>query len=702
VTADLPSGASKTLAEIRADVGNITLIWLLFAAVIGVTFSLSRVLETGWKPVMGLHIAILAVLAGLVYYRRRISDTVRSAAIVILMFVIGIGGNVSFGLPAGVIFFISGSIMAAVLFGERIGLACIGLTIVLQTVVYISFKAGLLVQPEYAAFALAPTTWISNAGAAIVAAIGPLIAVSRFTYHLDLERRRAEAASNAKSDFLAVMSHELRTPMTAILGFADLLSTDNLSPQQSDRVSKISKSGKVLLDLLNDLLDFSKIEAQRLQLEHIPFSLREIAGEAYDLMLPLARQKKLDFRLEYSPRLADMLMGDPVRLRQVMLNLIGNAIKFTPRGRVTVHAAQRIGPDGNKKLLVQVADTGIGISPEQQARLFQPFVQADQGTTRRYGGTGLGLTISRRLIELMGGEITVSSVEGQGATFTFAVPFHEDSSPSFPVLDKVFALPGKTSRALRILVADDNQTMRALFQEMLVSWGHDVTVVADGAAALDAVKTDVYDAVLMDIQMPGMDGLSATRAIRQLPLPAAKVPVIALTADIVAHQKTLFLEAGIDRIIGKPVDWSILAAELERHASGKLSDEARLYTSAASASAKVILDEAVLTALYRVLGAEAFSPILAKFRADMVRGVETLNDAVAAGDLDEAKAVAHRLKGICAQFGVSEPLEHLRFIEVDAQHIEDVRAILADVLRSLDAADRALSIWLAIGQPTPQ
>ena len=485
---------SKTLAEIRADVGNTTLVGVLGAGLLGVTVSLSRILEVGWKPVMALHIAVVGVLAVLVWLRKQLPPVVRSTIIVVLMFAIGIGGNVSFGLPAGILFFISGSIMAAVFFGERVGFACIGLTIVLQTIVFLAFKVGLLIRPDYAAFALAPTTWISNASAAVVAAIGPLIAVSRFTYHLDLERRRAEAASSAKSDFLAVMSHELRTPLTAILGFADLMMVDNLTQQQADRVSKISTSGKLLLDLLNDVLDFSKIDAQRLQLEQVSFSLREVMGEAHDLMLPPARQKKLDCRLDYAQRLPDTLIGDPARLRQVMLNLVSNAIKFTARGRVAVHISQRAEAVGKQVLLVQVADTSIGISPEQQAKLFQPLVQVDQGTARRYGCTGLGLTICRRLVELMGGEISISSKEGEGATFTFTMPLLENRAIAFTKLAGPVALPIRTNA--RVLGATLKAGETIAYALGAARKGY--LVPAKGAVEINGVRIDTRDGAAID------------------------------------------------------------------------------------------------------------------------------------------------------------------------------------------------------------
>ncbi len=311
----------KTIADVRADVCDAVFAWMIPAGAVGVGMSLSRVFEHGWLPIMNFHLGLMVLLVVIYIARKKIPYGLRAGLLVAIMFMIGVGGHVSFGSPTALVYFISASIMGAVLFGERIGVATVALSVISIMGIYGLFMGEVLPPPRLTAGPLVFTTWLTNTAAALVASLGPLISVSRFRRYLDAERRRAEAASTAKSDFLATMSHELRTPMTAVLGIADLLLADNLPVQQSEKVGRIAKSGRVLLSLLNDMLDFSKIEAGRLVIERVPFSLQDVICEVRELMTPLADEKHLAFEVSIAPDMTDGLLGDPIRLRQIMINL---------------------------------------------------------------------------------------------------------------------------------------------------------------------------------------------------------------------------------------------------------------------------------------------------------------------------------------------------------------------------------------------
>ena len=584
--------------------------------------------------------------------------------------------------------------MAGVFFGEAIGIATIALCAVALVANFAALHYDLLIRPDLTFYARTSTSWISITGALLLAASGPLIAVSRFMRHLELERRRAEDASIAKSSFLAMMSHELRTPMAGILGITDLLLEDELSPDQEERVARVAKSGRALLDMLNDLLDFSKIEANHLVLERIPFSLQEVITGVFELLQPLADEKNIALRLDQEPGLADALIGDPVRLRQIMINLMGNAIKFTAEGWVAVHISQTRTGGNSIMLKVRVSDTGIGIAPQQQAMLFQPFSQGDLATGRRYGGTGLGLAISRRLVELMGGTITYHPRDNRGSVFSFDVAVAENiEAPQT-------AAPGTTPRAayaarsLRILVADDNETIRYLLDVMLRRWGHNVDLVIDGAAALNAVQAGGYDIVLMDMQMPGMDGVQATRRIRALSGAAARVPIIALTADMLADHRLEYLKAGASTVIGKPVDWMELAAELKRQCGpgASLSPTAppEKTHEPPPMGAVVVLDESALSALSEDIGGAELGVLLGKFRKNLVEYGATLSRTVAAGDLATIKRTAHGLKGLCMQFGATRVGLIAKSMEQDDLTLPQIRDSLTALAEEIAAVEKYL------------
>ena len=374
----------------------------------------------------------------------------------------------------------------------------------------------------------------------------------------------AEAANTAKSQFLATMSHEIRTPLNGVLGMAQAMEGDELSERQRSRLSVIQESGQGLLAVLNDVLDISKIEAGKLELDEVAFDIDTVAESARHAFAALAETKGLALRLKVSPEAKGAYLGDATRVRQILYNLISNAVKFTERGAVSVTVARR----GNRVRLC-VSDTGIGIARDDMQRLFQKFEQADASTTRRFGGSGLGLAICRQLAELMGGEIRARSQAGIGATFVVSLPLQwlGDAGLAQPAkaAEHTAEAPIEASN-LRILAAEDNEINRLVLQTLLAQAGLAPTIVADGAAALAAWESSDWDVILMDVQMPRMDGPTATREIRrrESELCRPRTSIVALTANAMAHQVDDYLAAGMDDFIAKPIEVSQLFAVLQR------------------------------------------------------------------------------------------------------------------------------------------
>ena len=376
----------------------------------------------------------------------------------------------------------------------------------------------------------------------------------------------AAAANAAKSEFLAHMSHEIRTPMNAVLGLAQVLARENLSAGQRDMVERIRNAGQSLMAILNDVLDLSKIEAGQLRIEPRPFDLAALLANVDSLMGQVARSKGLALRVQMPEPPPGLLLGDGLRLEQVLFNLVGNAIKFTERGEVSLRVRSLETREAELRLRIEVRDTGIGIAPEALGRLFSPFTQADAGIGRRFGGTGLGLSICKRLVELMGGSIGADSQPGIGSTFWFELPLQRASEGEFVTPRATPAVPsGPRLAGAHVLVVDDSAMNRDLVERALALEGASATLAADGQQAVQLLKTrpDGFDAVLMDVQMPVMDGLSAMRVIRG-ELGIIDLPIIAFTAGVRDDQQVAAREAGANDVLPKPMDLEEMAQLMAR------------------------------------------------------------------------------------------------------------------------------------------
>ncbi len=398
------------------------------------------------------------------------------------------------------------------------------------------------------------------------------IQLKRINEELISAKKAAETAAEAKSIFLANMSHEIRTPMNGIIGMVDILKKTPLNDEQKEYLQIVESSGENLLIIINDILDYSKIEAGRIELEHIPFKLHQEIRNVVKILQIQADRKKLPIYIEMDKEVPEYLLGDPVRLKQIIINLVNNAIKFTDKGEIRIKIEKQSVNGLQAHILFEISDTGIGISEEGRSRLFQSFSQGDKSTTRKFGGTGLGLAICKNLSEMMGGEIGVKSEEGKGSTFWFTVTldttdqetYEQDSSK-----EHVNTRTKKSKTNLKILLAEDNLINQKVAMVNLSNLGHQVEVANNGKEAVDKFKMKNFDLIFMDIQMPEMDGLEATKKIRDIENSqnvVRKIPIIAMTANSMEGDREKCLQSGMDDYVSKPFKQNELVTIFSKYA----------------------------------------------------------------------------------------------------------------------------------------
>ena len=513
--------------------------------------------------------------------------------------------------------------------------------------------------------------------------------LAQLVRELEVARSRAETETVAKGEFLANMSHEIRTPMNAIIGMTDLALQTKLTRRQHDYIQTAKESAEALMTIINDILDVSKIEARRVTLERVPFVLRDAIEDGVELLASHAEQKGLALSCRIATDVPAVVVGDSGRLRQILLNLVGNAVKFTDAGEIGVEVGVAERTDEEVMLQVTVRDTGIGIPDDKKREIFGAFVQADASTTRRYGGTGLGLTICSQLVELMGGRLTLESEPGKGSRFHVVARFgiHKGTFEIVPTPWSATPASSRRSRAkrtgrstrvaktrLKVLVAEDNATNQQFLSAVLAHEGHRVTVVENGRLAVERVAHESFDVVLMDVQMPEMSGLEAAAAIRRHEENTGEhAPIVALTARAMAGDREQCLAAGMDAYVAKPVKAGELLAVIDA-----VVPRARPPVPSEAASATTIrtID---LPALLAGLGtrSDLVIDVIDVFVTDAPAMLARLRGAAEADKATELAAAAHAIKGSVGLFSQGEAYELARTLEARARTGDASNAIAA-------------------------
>ncbi len=504
-------------------------------------------------------------------------------------------------------------------------------------------------------------------------------------------RAVAESASRTKSDFLASMSHEIRTPMNAIMGIADLLAKTALTPEQDKYVQIFRRAGDNLLNLINDILDLSKVEASQLELERTGFSLNDMLEKVMEMVAGRAQEKGLALVCEVAPNVPTDLVGDPTRLRQVLLNLVGNAIKFTESGEVSLRVTQDGDSTVPTALRFTVSDTGIGIPREKLGRVFERFTQADSSTTRRFGGSGLGLTISKRLVELMGGRIWVESDIGKGSVFSFAVPFEIWAGATLRSAVPDGAGTEAPMRALRILLAEDSPDNCLITVAYLEGTPYQLEVAETGAIACEMFSARHYDLVLMDRQMPVMDGLTATRTIRawEQAHGRAPTPIIALTASALKGDREKCLAAGCTAFLTKPIKQEVLLQAIKEHT---------LVARAAPEEEGARRDPVL------VLACPSLAARIPSFLKNRRQDVTTMRDAMSRADFETVGRLGHSMRGAGASFGFQPITDLGAALEEAAECADDdaMRRCVEELSTYLDRVGSGVELAVSLPLPAPR
>ncbi|GHV36947.1 hypothetical protein FACS1894187_12530 [Synergistales bacterium] len=521
---------------------------------------------------------------------------------------------------------------------------------------------------------------------------------------LEIQARAARIASESKSHFLASMSHEIRTPMNAIIGMSDLMPTENLNDIQIGYLEDIKKMSRALLNIINDILDLSKIEAGKMEIAPVHFNLMELYDNVCSMCRFLAGNKDLEFRHSFSADVPHVIFGDDIRIRQIVINIINNAIKYTRKGYVEFHV-QKAAKDGSEKLAFLVRDTGIGIKKENFSKLFDNFQQFDAAENRGVAGTGLGLPITKNLVTMMKGEIKVESEYGVGSLFTVLLPLVEGDKDKTENTDVTsFSVAAKD---VKVLVVDDNSINLKVAVAYLSRHNIKVDTASGGAKAIEMLKTRSYDLVFMDHMMPDMDGVEATRYIRALGGHFADLPIIALSANAVSGAKALFLDAGMNDFLAKPIDPAALSATLLKWLpSDKVSVTEKAPTPAQtappSAGGDDVLDK-VTGLRYAMNDSAIYAQLLQNFKADHDRDDEKIAASIEAGDTKSAHRIAHTLKSTAALIGATRLMRAAAAAETEftqacpkrvPELLENLRAefsVLRKELATLETTSRARS-----------